>query len=88
MIPPNPGSSLFQDSFLNRKPRENCYISGYEGPNAIFQDITDKEHILISVVKVSDPDDEIGTRGSPYMFSMLNSPEISHLGKNIISPNW
>ena len=35
MIPPIQGSSLSQDSSLNRTPRENCYISGYEGPNEI-----------------------------------------------------
>ena len=87
MIPPNQGSSLFQDSSLNKTPRDNRYISGYEGPNEIYQDVTDKSWTLIYVVKVSNPDDETGTRGSPYKFVMLNSPEIRHLGKNIISPN-
>ena len=88
MIPPNQGSSLFQDSSLNRTPKENCYILGYEGPNAISQDVPNRAQNLISLVKVSDLDDETVTRGSPYKFFMMNSPEISHLGKTIISPNW
>ena len=88
MIPPNQGSILFHDSSLNRTPRENCYISGCEGPNEIYQDILDRVWILIYVVKVFEPEDEIVTRGSLYMFSMLNSPEIGNLGKTIISPNW
>ena len=65
MIPPNEGSIPFQDSSLNRTPRENCYISGYEGPNEILQDVPYREQTLVSLVKVSDPDDETGTRGSP-----------------------
>ena len=88
MIPPNQGSSLFKDSSLNRTPRENCYISGYEGPNEIYQDSEDRAWTLFFVVKFLDPDDETVTNGSPYKFSMLNSPEISHLGKIILSPNW
>ena len=88
MIPPNQGSSLSQDSSLNRTPRENCYISGYEGPNEISQDVPDRAHNLIFLVKVSDPDDETVTHGSLYKFDMLNSPERSHLGKTHISPNW
>ena len=43
---------------------------------------------LISVVKFSDLADEIGTRGSPYKFTIFNSPEISQLGKNLIRLNW
>ena len=82
MILPNQGSSLFEDSFLNRTPRDNCFISGYEGPNESFQDFPNKAWNLISMVKLSDPDDETGTRGSSYKFAMLNSPEISHLWKN------
>ena len=70
------------------KPRENCYILGYEGPNEISQDFIDREQTLIPVVKVSDPYDETLTCGSPYNFTMLNSPETSHLGKTVISPNW
>ena len=88
MIPPNHVSNLSQDSSLNRTPKENRYISGYEGPNEISQDFLDREWILISLVNVSDPEDETVTRGSLYTFSMMNSPEIHHLGKIHISPNW
>ena len=60
----------------------------YEGPNEIFQDVPERVQTLLSVVNVSDPEDEIVTRGSPYNFAMLKSPEIGHLGKTLISPNW
>ena len=69
-------------------PGENCYISGYKGPNEIYEDVTEREWNLISMVQVSDLEDETATRGSPYNFAMLNSPEIGHLGKTLISPNW
>ena len=88
MIPPNQGSNLFQDSTLNITHRENCCILGYKGPNDIFQDCTNMEWTVISMVKFSDPDDETRTHGSLYKFAMLNSPERSHLGKTFISPNW
>ena len=88
MIPPNQSSSLFQDSSLNRTPRENCDILGYKAPNEISQDFLDREQTLISLVKVSYPKGETLTRGSPYKFAMPNSPELSHRGKTIISPNW
>ena len=68
--------------------RENCYISSYEGPNEISEDVPERVRTLLFVVKVSDPEDEIVTRGSSYNFAMLNSPEIGHLGKTLISPNW
>ena len=87
MIPPNQGSSLFQDSSLKMTPTENCNISGYKDPNEILKDVLDRKHNLLSLVKVSDPDDETGTRGSPYRFAMLSSLELSHRGKTIISPN-
>ena len=87
-IPPSQGSSLSQDSSPNRTPGENCYISGYKGTNEISQYFLDREWILISLVNVSDPKDETGTRGSPYNFAMLNNPETGHLGKMLISPNW
>ena len=87
MIPPNQGSSLSQYSSLKRTARENCYISGYEGPNEILRDFLDRAWNLPSVVKISDPEGETVTRGSLYKFAMLNSPEISHLGKTLISPN-
>ena len=87
MIPPNQSSHLSQDSSLNKTPREKCYISGYEGPNEILKDFIDREWTLIYVVNVSYHDGEIGTRGIPYKFAMMNSSEISHIGKNLISPN-
>ena len=88
MIPPNKGSSLFQDSSLNMTPRENCYISVYEGPNESYQDVLGREQNFIFVVKFSYLDDETWTHGSPYKFAMLNSPKIHYLGKTLISPNW
>ena len=88
MIPPNQGSSLFQDSSLNRTPRQNCYISSHEGPNEISQDVPKIVETVTSVVKVSDPDDETVTHGSPYKFAMLNNPKIRHLGKTLIGPYW
>ena len=88
MIPPNQGSSVSQDSSLNKTPWDNCYISGYEGPNDIFQDVTDREQPIISVIKFSNPEGETVTRGSPYKSAILNSPEFSHHGKTIISPDW
>ena len=51
MIPQNQGSSLSQDSTLNMLPKENCYISGYEIPNEILQDVPDMEHTVLSMVK-------------------------------------
>ena len=53
MIPPNQGSSLSHDSSLNRTPAKNWYISGYEGPNEISQDVLDREQTVIFVVNVS-----------------------------------
>ena len=88
MIPPNHGSSLFQDSSLNRTPRDNYNISGYKDPNEISQDVIDRAWTLISVVKFLDPDDVTGTRVSLYKFAMLNCPERSHIGKTFVSPNW
>ena len=86
MIPPNHGSILFQDSSLNRTPRENFYILGYKGPNEIAQDVSDRERTVLSVVSILDPEGETVTRGSLYKFAMLNSPQNSHLGKLSISP--
>ena len=88
MIPPNQGSSLSQDSSLNRTPRKNFFISGYEGSNEILKDVLDMEWTIIFVLKFSNPEDETLTHGIPYKFAMLNSPKISHLGKNLIRPNW
>ena len=67
---------------------ENCYISGYQGPNEILQDVPEIARTVILVVEVSDPEYETVTHGSPYNFAMLNSIEIGHLGKTLISPNW
>ena len=69
-------------------PRENLYISSYEGPNEISQDFLNRSRTVLSMVKVSDPEGEKVTHGSIYKFAMLNSPEISHLVKLCISPNW
>ena len=46
------------------------------------------EWTVLSMVQISDPEDETVTRGIPYNFTVLNSPVIGHLGKMIISPNW
>ena len=43
--------------------------------------LKERERNLISMVQVSDLEDEIVTHGSPYNFTMMNSPEIGHLGK-------
>ena len=88
MIPPNQGSNLSQDSSLNKTHRENCYISNYEIPNENLQDFPDREQTLLYVVKVSELEGQTVTHGSLYKFVMLNSPEISHLGKTLISHNW
>ena len=87
MIPPNQGSSL-QDSSLNMTPRENCNILGYRGTNGITEDFQEREQTLISVVQISDSEDEPVTRGMPYNFAVLNSPVTGHLGKRIINPKW
>ena len=68
-------------------PGENCYISGYEGPNEISQDVTERVQTLIFVVKVSYPEDEMVTHVSSYTFAMRNSSETGHLGKTLISLN-
>ena len=88
MILPNHGFSLFQDSSLNRTPTKNRYILCYEIPNEISQDFLDRAWTLLSVVKIADLEDQTVTHGILYKFAMLNSIERSHLGKNIISPNW
>ena len=40
MIPPSYGSSLFQNSSLNKTPGENRYSLGYLGPNWIPEDVS------------------------------------------------
>ena len=46
---------------------------GYRGPNGIPKDVPEREWNLISVVRISDSEDEPVTRGMPYNFSILNS---------------
>ena len=67
-------------------PGENCYILGYKGPNEVLQDVPDRARNLISMVKFLDPEGETMTHGILYKFAMLNSPEISHLGKTLSKP--
>ena len=67
---------------------ENYYILGYEGPNEISEDFTERAWTLIFLFQVSDPEDETVTHGILYNFAMLNNHETGHLGKTIISPNW
>ena len=86
MIPPNQGSILSRDASLNKTPWENCYISNYEGPNEILQDVQCRARNLIYVVNISDPEGEIVTRGSLYKLYMWKIVERRHLGKTIISP--
>ena len=88
MLPPSYGSIIFQDSSLNRTPGENCYISRYKIPNEIYEDVPERERMVISVVEFSNPEDETVTCGSLYNFTVLNSSEKGYLGKTIISPNW
>ena len=42
MITPSQGSSLFQDSSLNKTPGENLYILGYKDPNEIYEDVLER----------------------------------------------
>ena len=61
---------------------------GYRGPNGILEDVPKRAWTLISVVQISDSEDEPVTRGIPYNFAVLNSPVTGHLGKMIINPKW
>ena len=88
MILPSSISILSNDSSPNRTPGETCYISGYEGRNEIYQDVPQRTQTIIFVEKFSYPEDEPVTHGSLYKIALLNSPEIGHLGKTLISPNW
>ena len=88
MIPPCQGSSLFQDSSLNMTRWDNFYVLGYKFPNEIYEDVIERAQNTLSMVQVSNPEDETVTRGIPYSFAILNSPVTGHLGKMIISPNW
>ena len=53
-----------------------------------FKDVIEREHTLISVVIISDLEDQPVTRGMSYNFSVLNIPVTGHLGKRIINPKW
>ena len=66
----------------------NCYILGYEGPNEISQDFPVRVLNLIYVVKVSNHEGETVMCGISCKFDMLNSPDITNLGKTLIGPNW
>ena len=59
----------------------------YIGTNGIPKDVTERARTLISVVRLSDSEDEPMTRGMPYNFAVLNSPVTGHLGKMIINTN-
>ena len=61
---------------------------GYRGPNGIPEDVSERAQTIISVVQISDSEDEPVTRGMLYNFAVLNSPVIGHLGKMIITPKW
>ena len=88
MIPPSYGSNLFKNSSLNRTPGENRYSLGYLCPNGIPEDVPKISQNLISMVLISELEDEPRTHGFSYNFTVLNSPVTGHLGKRIINPNW
>ena len=44
--------------------------------------------MVVSMALFLDPKCEIMKHGNPYKFSILNSPQNSHLGKMNISPTW
>ena len=54
IIPPSYGSSLFQNSSLNRTPGENCYILGYIGPNGISKAVPESVQTKISMIQILD----------------------------------
>ena len=61
---------------------------GYRGPNGIPKDFPEIKYTIVSVVQISEHEDEPMTRGSRYNFTVLNSAVTGHLGKMIIGPNW
>ena len=71
MISPSLGSILFQKSSINRTPGKISNIFGYIGPNGIPEDVPERARTVISVVQISDSDDEPVTRGMPYNFAVL-----------------
>ena len=54
---------------------------GYRGPNGIQEDVPERAWNLISVFRISEPENEPVTRGMPYNFTVLNSHVTGHLGK-------
>ena len=61
---------------------------GYRDPYGIIEDVTEISWPLISLVQISEPEDEPVTHGMPYNFTVLKSPVTVHLGKMIINQNW
>ena len=61
---------------------------GYRGPNGIPEDVPKIARPLIYFFQISEPEDELVTRGMPYNFTVLNSAVAGHLAKMIIHPNW
>ena len=61
---------------------------GYKGPNGIPKDVIEISWLAISLIQISEPEDEPVTRGMPYNCTILNSPVTGHLGKMFINPNW
>ena len=72
----------------NKSPWENDHKSQLVKPILMKLMVLEQRLDRIAQCKFLDHEDEQGTRGSPYKFPMLNSPEISQLGKTLISPNW
>ena len=58
---------------------------GYRGPNRISEDVLERAQNLISVVRISDLEDEPVTRGIPYNFVVLkrSSWEKDHKSKMV-----
>ena len=61
---------------------------GYRGSNGIPEDVPEIARTVIYVVQISEPEDELVTRGMPYNFTVLNSAVTGHLVKRIINPKW
>ena len=60
----------------------------YRGPNGIPEEVPEIALTLISMVRRSNSENELGTRGMLYNFTVLNSPVTGHLGKRIINTKW
>ena len=59
----------------------------YRGPNGIPKYFLERARTIISVVQISDSEDEPVTCGMPNNFIVLNSPVTGHLDKMIIKTN-